>query len=181
MRHADASRRAFMLGACCTGWGVTAGAPGAFAAIDPSVMTPTLAPNFKPVDTDEKGFWQAVKDIEEDIKRSNFLLHDEKLNSYISGLCCNLAKDFCPDMRVYIVRTPYFNASMYSTGMMQVWTGLLLRMKSEAQLAVCLVMKSVIICVVTRSRNIAAFARKPAAMRFLPRHWRLQPEDLAIW
>ncbi len=138
MSVSDTHRRAFMLGACCAGWGLTAAAPGAFAAIDPSLMTPTLAPNFKPVDKDEKGFWQAVNDIEEDVKRSNFLLHDEKLNSYISGLCCNLARDFCPDMRVYIVRTPYFNASMYPTGMMQVWTGLLLRMKSEAQLAAVL-------------------------------------------
>jgi beta-barrel assembly-enhancing protease len=135
MNTSVSSRRAFILGACCAGWSLT---DDARAAIDPATMKPTLAPKFNPVDSDEKGFWHAVREIEEDVKRSNFLLRDEKLNRYITDLCCSLAKDFCPDMRVYIVRTPYFNASMYPTGMMQVWTGLLLRMKSEAQLAAVL-------------------------------------------
>jgi predicted Zn-dependent protease len=41
-------------------------------------------------------------------------------------------------MRVYLVRTPYFNASMAPNGMMQVWSGLLVRMQNEAQLAAVL-------------------------------------------
>jgi tetratricopeptide (TPR) repeat protein len=36
------------------------------------------------------------------------------------------------------VRTPFFNASMAPNGMMQVWTGLLLRVENEAQLAAVL-------------------------------------------
>jgi len=39
---------------------------------------------------------------------------------------------------VYEVRTPNFNASMAPNGMMQVWSGLLLRMDNEAQLAAVL-------------------------------------------
>jgi predicted Zn-dependent protease len=39
---------------------------------------------------------------------------------------------------VYLVRTPLFNASMAPNGMMQVWTGLMLRMENEAQLAAVL-------------------------------------------
>jgi predicted Zn-dependent protease len=39
---------------------------------------------------------------------------------------------------VYIVQTPYFNAFMAPNGMMQVWSGLLVRMTSEAQLAAIL-------------------------------------------
>ena len=34
-----------------------------------------------------------------------------------------------------MLRIPYFNAAMYPNGMMQVWTGLLLRVRNEAQLA----------------------------------------------
>ena len=42
------------------------------------------------------------------------------------------------DIRVHLVRTPYFNASMAPNGMMQVWSGLLLRVDNEAQLAAVL-------------------------------------------
>jgi predicted Zn-dependent protease len=41
-------------------------------------------------------------------------------------------------VRVYLVRTPLFNASMAPNGMMQVWSGLLLRAANEAQLAAVL-------------------------------------------
>ena len=43
-----------------------------------------------------------------------------------------------PDVRVYLERTPLFNASMAPNGMMTVWTGLMLRVENEAQLAAVL-------------------------------------------
>ncbi|MFM8900266.1 MAG: M48 family metalloprotease [Burkholderiales bacterium] len=46
-----------------------------------------------------------------------------------------MAGDHCPDLRVYPVRVPYFNASMAPNGMMQIWSGMLLRVENEAQLA----------------------------------------------
>ncbi len=132
------SRRAFVAGACCAGFYACGHTGSVFAALDPNSMKADLVPGFKPVDKDEKGFWQQVEQIEDDIRNSNFLIRDKPLNDYLSTLCCTLAKDFCPDVRVYVVRTPYFNASMYPTGMMQIWTGLLLRVKSEAQLSAVL-------------------------------------------
>jgi predicted Zn-dependent protease len=51
---------------------------------------------------------------------------------------CRLAGEHCPDMRTYVLRMPYFNASMAPNGMMQVWSGLLLRMENEAQVATVL-------------------------------------------
>jgi beta-barrel assembly-enhancing protease len=88
--------------------------------------------------SDEGGLW-ALMDREEDkLKRSRFLLDDSALHRYVSGIACRLAADHCPDMRVYLVRTPYFNASMAPNGMMQVWSGLLLRAANEAQLAAVL-------------------------------------------
>jgi predicted Zn-dependent protease len=134
----ETSRRAFMLGAGCAGWGLTGGLHSALAAVDPETVKADLIPGFKPQENDERGFWHEVSKIEDDVKKSNFLIRDGRLNNYISTLCCSLAKDFCPDIRVYLIRTPYFNASMYPTGMMQVWTGLLLRMKSESQLSAVL-------------------------------------------
>ena len=41
----------------------------------------------------------------------------------------------CPDIRVYPVRMPQFNAMMAPNGMMIVWSGLMLRAENEAQLA----------------------------------------------
>jgi len=41
-------------------------------------------------------------------------------------------------VRVHLVRTPLFNASMAPNGMMQVWSGLMLRVDNEAQLAAVL-------------------------------------------
>jgi predicted Zn-dependent protease len=75
---------------------------------------------------------------ESDLKRSRHLIRDPALNAYVHDIVCRLAGDHCPDVRVYLVRTPHFNASMAPNGMMQVWSGLLLRSRNEAQLAAVL-------------------------------------------
>jgi predicted Zn-dependent protease len=49
-----------------------------------------------------------------------------------------VAGDYCGDLRIYIIRTPGFNASMTANGVMQVWTGLLVRVSSEDELAAVL-------------------------------------------
>ncbi|MEW5892666.1 MAG: M48 family metalloprotease [Pseudomonadota bacterium] len=88
--------------------------------------------------TDEGGLWAMLDREEAKLRRSLFLVQDKPLNDYVNRIACRLAGDHCPDLRVYVVRTPYFNASMAPNGMMQVWTGLLLRMSNEAQLAAVL-------------------------------------------
>jgi predicted Zn-dependent protease len=100
---------------------------------------PNIAPGYRPTkSSDEGGIWQSVEKIEAEVKRSRLLVRDPALNAYVHDVACRLAGDHCPDMRVYIQRVPYFNASMYPNGMMQVWTGLLLRSANEAQLAAVL-------------------------------------------
>lgn len=88
--------------------------------------------------SEEGGLWAMLEREEVKLRRSRFLVRDKTLNDYVQGIACKLAGDHCPDVRVYVVRTPYFNASMAPNGMMQVWTGLLLRMANEAQLAAVL-------------------------------------------
>lgn len=93
----------------------------------------------RPVEeTEEGGLWALMDREEARLKRSAFLIRDKGLNEYVRGIACRLAGDHCPDMRVYLVRTPVFNASMAPNGMMQVWSGLLLRTANEAQLAAVL-------------------------------------------
>jgi predicted Zn-dependent protease len=72
------------------------------------------------------------------LRRSPFLIKDPGLHGYVQGIACRLGGDHCPDIRVYLVHTPYFNASMAPNGMMQVWSGLMLRADNEAQLAAVL-------------------------------------------
>jgi beta-barrel assembly-enhancing protease len=90
------------------------------------------------VSTDEGGLWALMDREETRLRRSSFVVRDAEWRDYVSALACRLAGAHCPDMRVYTVRTPLFNASMAPNGMMQVWTGLLLRVENEAQLAAVL-------------------------------------------
>jgi len=98
-----------------------------------------VAPGYRPAaGTDERGIWSLMDREERELKTSRFIVRDAQLNNYLRDIVCRLGKDYCPDIRGYIVRTPHFNASMAPNGMMQVWTGLLLRCNDEAQLAAIL-------------------------------------------
>lgn len=88
--------------------------------------------------SDEGGLWSMMDREETRLRRSPFALRDEKLKAYVQDIACRLAGAHCPDVRVHLVRTPLFNASMAPNGMMQVWTGLMLRVDNEAQLAAVL-------------------------------------------
>jgi len=126
-------RRPFLLGCAYLALAAAAGvradeydyqAPPRFSRPDPS--------------SDEGGLWAYMDRQEQQLKRSSFLIRDPALNKYVSDIACRLAGEHCPEMRVYLVRTPYFNASMAPNGMMQVWSGLLVRMQNEAQLSAVL-------------------------------------------
>lgn len=88
--------------------------------------------------TDEGGLYAMMDREEKRLRRSPFVIRDAALQDYLQGIVCKLGGQHCPDVRVYPVRTPFFNASMAPNGMMQIWSGLLLRVDSEAQLAAVL-------------------------------------------
>ncbi len=126
------ARREFLGGLCCC-------SALAVASCAPSVPASRIEPGYKPLlSTDEGGLWQTMEKEEGEIKRSHNLIRDAELNAYVRDVVCRLGDAHCSDLRIYIMRTPYFNASMAPNGMMQVWTGLLLRTQNEAQLAAIL-------------------------------------------
>lgn len=84
---------------------------------------------------DEAGLWQVMAREEAQIRDLGLRERDPALQAYVDQLTCRLAGDLCGDIRVYVLRLPYFNATMAPNGMMQLYTGLLLRCESEAQLA----------------------------------------------
>jgi predicted Zn-dependent protease len=108
------------------------------AACTPQDLPPR-APGERPPDTsDEAGLWMMFDDIEQRLATSGQVVDDPALKSYLQDIVCRLSPAYCADIRVYVVRDPRFNASMAPNGSMQVWTGLLLRAKDEAQLAAVL-------------------------------------------
>lgn len=81
----------------------------------------------------EGGIWYTTDKIESRMKTSGNRVDDPELKKYLSELVCRVAGPYCPDIRVYVERNPLFNASMYPNGMMNIHTGFLLRVQSEAQ------------------------------------------------
>ncbi|MET0182650.1 MAG: M48 family metalloprotease [Caulobacterales bacterium] len=88
-----------------------------------------------PVDTDEGGLWAISDRTEAEARGSGELIQDAALTTYIRGIACRVAAEYCGDLRVYLMARPYFNASMAPNGYMEVWSGLLLRAEDEAQLS----------------------------------------------
>lgn len=108
-----------------------AGDAQAAAAANPAFYTPQ--------DKDERGLWMQMDEAERGLKASALVIRDPELNAYVRGvLCKTVGADRCANVRLYIMRTPHFNASMALNGVMQVYSGLLLRTQNEAQLAAVL-------------------------------------------
>lgn len=97
--------------------------------------TAPVAATSQPAAGDEAELWYAMERAETELKRSPLLVRDPALNAYVRDVACKVAGDQCPNIRVYIVDVPQFNASMAPNGMLVIWTGALLRMRNEAELA----------------------------------------------
>jgi predicted Zn-dependent protease len=107
----------------------------AAARVLPSEMVPLIGPGYRPVDADERGLWQQYARVEEEIAGSNLLIRDAGLTGYLRDLIGRVGGPAAKDMRIYLARIPDFNAMMFPTGFAVVFSGLLLRMRNEAQLA----------------------------------------------
>ena len=112
------------------------GATGvAQARVLPREMVPLIGPGYRAVDEDEKGMWQQMERVEEEVSGSNLLIKDPELTGYLGNLIGRVGGPAARDMRIYLARIPEFNAVMFPTGFAVVFSGLLLRMRNEAQLA----------------------------------------------
>ena len=129
----ELNRRTLLAGGGIAAASLTTGV--AQARILPSEMTPLIGPGFRPTDRDEIGLWQQIERVEEEIAGSNLLIKDPQLLSYLQNLIGKVGGPAAKDMRIYLARVPEFNAMMFPTGFAVVFTGLLLRMRNEAQLA----------------------------------------------
>ena len=127
------SRRAMLAGSGVMAASLATGV--AMARVLPSAMVPLIGPGYQPVDVDERGLWQQYARVEEEIAGSNLLIKDPALTIYLRDLIGKVGGPAAKDMRIYLARIPDFNAIMFPTGFTVIFTGLLLRMRNEAQLA----------------------------------------------
>ena len=129
----EINRRTLLAGGGVAAASLTTGV--AQARIRPADMQPLISAGFKPTDRDEIGLWQQMERVEEEVAGSNLLIKDPELIAYLRNVIGTVGGPAAKDMRLYLARIPEFNAVMFPTGFSVVFSGLLLRMRNEAQLA----------------------------------------------
>ncbi len=127
------SRRSLLAGGAAAAASLHAGV--AEARIKPQDMVPMVGPGFKPTERDEMGLWKEMDRAEEEISGSNLLVNDPKVTAYLKGIIGKVGGPAAQEFRIYLAHIPDFNAMMFPSGFAVVFTGLLLRMRNEAQLA----------------------------------------------
>ena len=109
---------------------------GSASAADP---LPHLKPGERPAaGSTESELWYGMDQAEKEIRNSPYIVRDPELQRYVEGVACRVTTDYCKDLRIYIVDIPVFNASMAPNGVTFVFSGALLRMRDESELAVVL-------------------------------------------
>jgi predicted Zn-dependent protease len=129
----ELNRRSLLIGGGVAAASLSTGV--AQARIRPADMRPLIGPGFRPTDRDEIGLWQQMDRVEEEVAGSNILIKDPQLIKYLPTLIGDVGGPAAKDMRIYLARIPEFNAVMFPSGFSVIFTGLLLRMRNEAQLA----------------------------------------------
>lgn len=131
-------RRTFTLGLAGAA-ASTLGACASYHSAAPVTRFGEVARGYRPApDTDEAGMWLRADKAEQELRNAPIRVRDKAVNDLLTDMMCRLSGDRCPDLRVYVVRTPIFNAFAMPNGCIQVYTGLLLRCRSESQVATIL-------------------------------------------
>lgn len=97
-----------------------------------------MAQDYQPADVDERGMWHDWERLEESLASSDTLLKAPDLQAYTVSVVERLIDRPATDLRIYLVRNAFFNASMGPTGVMVVHTGFMARVHNEAQYAAVL-------------------------------------------
>jgi len=129
----EISRRSLLVGGAAAAAALHTGV--AEARVRPQDMVPLVGPGYKPTERDEMGLWKEMDRAEEEIAGTNLIVNDPKLTNYLKGIIGTVGGPAAKDFRIYLLRIPEFNAMMFPSGFAVVFSGLLLRMRNEAQLA----------------------------------------------
>ncbi len=108
------------------------------AAVLPADLEPKVGVNDQPAGADERDIWQNLERVEKAIRTSPQRLIAPDLDAYTRGVVERLTGRPAPDLRIYLMHDAAPNAAALPSGMMIVNTGLLARVRNEAQLAAVL-------------------------------------------
>jgi predicted Zn-dependent protease len=108
------------------------------AGVLPTDLEPKIGAHYQPVDADERAIWRRLEQLEAAIRRSPQRLIAPDLDAYTRAVLERLIGRAAPELRIYLMRDASFNAAMFPSGMMIVNTGVLVRVRSEAQFAAVL-------------------------------------------
>ena len=133
LRCYELNRRSLLVGGGVAAASLTTGV--AQSRIRPVDMQPLIGPGYRPTERDEIGLWQQMARVEEEVAGSNILIKDPEVLRYLQNLIGTVGGPAAKDMRIYLARIPDFNAVMFPSGFTVIFSGLLLRMRNEAQLS----------------------------------------------
>lgn len=102
------------------------------AATAADLRPPHLAPA---ADSVEGGLWSLFDKAEAHAKTSAERDPDPAIQAYVGQVACRLATEYCADMRVYVMDRPFLNATCAANGWVEVYSGMLLRARTEDELA----------------------------------------------
>jgi len=118
--------------------GAAAGGVGAPSS-PANAALPPFTVGYEPSTVDERGIWMEADERERRLGDSKLTVRDEALNRYLKDvLCRTVGQERCRGVRIYVFDVPAFNANMAPNGTMVVWSGTLLRVQNEAELAAIL-------------------------------------------
>lgn len=106
----------------------------ALSAAEPAAAQRAVGARPNPT-TDEGGLWVESDKAERAVKNSAEIDADPELTAYVQKLACKVAQEYCGDIRLYVLDRPFFNAAAAPNGYIEVWSGTLLRVKDESELA----------------------------------------------
>ncbi|MBW6525359.1 M48 family metallopeptidase [Sphingomonas sp. RHCKR7] len=111
----------------------------AVAAGAAELTVPPFAHAYEPRTAAERGLWMQADEDERQLRDSRLLVEDAALNAYLRHvLCRTVGEERCHAVRLYLLRVPAMNATTAPNGAITVWSGLLLRLRDEAELGAVL-------------------------------------------
>jgi predicted Zn-dependent protease len=108
------------------------------AVVLPTDLESRVGATYEPANAEERAIWKSLARLEAGIRTSPQRLVAPELDAYIGGVVERLIGRPAPDLRIYVMRDASPNAAMLPSGMMIVNTGVLARVRDEAQLAAVL-------------------------------------------
>ncbi len=102
----------------------------------PAADTVMRSANLRPASgSPEAGLWQASDEAETYARQSADLDSDPVLGAYVRNLICKLAPEYCGELRILVMTRPVLNATAAPNGYVEVYSGLMLRSRTESELA----------------------------------------------